>query len=297
MLNEQPPDPKRRVHPLERTPNRPPGEGGPAGQNGQPRQQVTLHIPSARPLVTYAFLGIMIAVFIIRALSPTLDEQILLWGIKGDDFVLGQGEIYRLVTAMFLHTGIYTPYGTWALEGSLHLIFNGYMLFTIGASIERLFGHARFAAIFLLGGLAGSVFSLLIEGGYGLGASGAIFALLGAELVYLYQHRKLLGARGRRQLRGVLTLLAFNVIFGFVGNAAGAAVQMGNWAHIGGFLGGLVLAVGIAPLFIVRSHPEIRGHLIAEDINPLKRRWWVISAYSVALMLILIVARQTYTPG
>ena len=55
-----------------------------------------------------------------------------------------------------------------------------------------------------------------------------------------------------------------------------------------------LLAFGIAPLFIVRSHPEIRGHLIADDINPLRRRLWAVSAYVVVLMLILIFARQTY---
>ena len=77
-------------------------------------------------------------------------------------------------------------------------------------------------------------------------------------------------------------------------NAAGAAVRIDNWAHIGGALGGLVLAFGIAPLFIVRSHPEIPGHLIADDINPLRRRLWAVSAYVVVLMLILIFARQTY---
>jgi rhomboid protease GluP len=293
MLNEQPPDPKRRVHPLDRPPA-PPSEQ-PEGEPPR-KQQVTLHIPSVRPLVTYTLLGIMIAVFVIRALSPSLDEALLLWGANSARGVLAEGEIYRLITSMFLHASIYDRFGRFALENSLHLIFNAYMLYIVGSTIERLFGHVRFALVFLLGGLAGSVFSVVLGGGLSVGASGAVFAILGAQFVYLYQHRKLLGAGGRRQMSGLIQLLAFNLLFGFVANAASASVRIDNWAHIGGALGGIALAFGIAPLYIVRAHPELPGHLIAEDINPLRRRWWVVSAYSVALMLILIVARQAYTP-
>lgn len=289
MLNEQPPDPKRRAHPLDA------GAPPPGGSPPRPKQQVTLHIPSVRPLVTYTLLGIMIGIFILRAFSPELDESLLLWGANQRSAVLGGGEIYRLFSAMFLHAGVYDQFGGFAFEGSLHLIFNAYMIYVVGSNIEKLFGHVRYTLIFLLGGLAGSIASILLGGGgYSVGASGAVFALLGAQFVYLYQHRKLLGVGGRRQMNALIQLLAINLIFGFVTNAAGAAVRIDNWAHIGGALGGLALAFGIAPLFIVRSHPEIPGHLIADDINPLRRRLWAVSAYVVVLMLILIFARQTY---
>lgn len=289
MLNEQPPDPKRRVHPLERDP-------AAAPDADKPRKQVTLHIPSVRPLVTYSLLAIMIVVFAVRALSPDLDVSLLVWGANQREAVIGGGEIYRLLTSMFLHAGIYTSRGTFALENSLHLILNAYMIFAVGSSIERLFGHVRYALVFLLGGLAGSVASVLLGGGgYSVGASGAVFAILGAQFVYLYNHRKLLGAAGRRQLMGLVQLVAINLIFGLLTNAAGAAVRIDNWAHIGGALGGLAISFAIAPLFLVRTHPEIPGHLMADDINPLRRRLWAVSAYAVALMVILIIARQTYS--
>lgn len=290
MLNEQPPQPKRRVHPLERTPESPQPDGQPPR-----KQQVTLHIPSVRPLVTYTLLGIMVGVFLLRAVSPAWDEALMLWGANQREAVLANGELYRLITSMFLHAGIYDSLGRFAFAGSLHLIMNAYVIYIAGSMIERLFGHLRFALVFMLGGLAASTASVILgSGSYSVGASGAVFAILGAEFVYLYQHRKLLGAAGKRQLSGLVQLIAINLAFGLLANAMGSAVRIDNWAHIGGAIGGLAISFAIAPLFIVRSHPEIPGHLIAEDINPLRRRLWMVSVYVVALMLILIIARQTY---
>jgi len=297
MLNEQPPDPKRRAHPLEGPPKPPSGGGGAGASGGSPyKQQVTLHIPSVRPLVTYSLLGVMIVVFIVRALSPEIDEMLLVWGANQAEAVIVNGELHRLFTSMFLHAGIYDALGRFAFANSLHLVMNAYMIYIVGSSIERLFGHVRYALVFVLGGLAGSVASALLgSGGYSVGASGAVFALLGAQFVYLYQHRKLLGANGRRQMMGLIQLLAINLVFGLVSNVSGASVRIDNWAHIGGAVGGLVIAYAIAPLYIVRSHPEIPGHLMADDINPLRGRLWAVSAYVVVLMLVLIVARQTFT--
>ncbi|MBE2267212.1 MAG: rhomboid family intramembrane serine protease [Anaerolinea sp.] len=301
MLNEQPPEvqppdvkSERRVHPLEREapPSKMPGSG-----EEPPRRQVTLHIPSVRPLVTYSLLAVMIAIFVLRAVSPTLDIALLDWGANQRDLVLGQGEIHRLFTSIFLHASIYGAYGQFALQNSLHLIFNAYIIWAAGATIERLFGHVRYALVFILGGLAGSVLSAVLgEGTYSVGASGAVFAILGAEFVYLYQHRKLLGTGGRRQMMGLVQLAVINLLFGLLTNATDAAIRIDNWAHIGGALGGLALGFAIGPIFIVSKHPTIAGHLLAEDINPLRRRWWTLSIYSIVVMVILILARASYFP-
>ncbi len=165
-----------------------------------------LHIPSVRPTVTYALIAINVLIFVIRALSPQLDEQILLWGANNPVAVLQNGEVYRLFTSMFLHASIFDAAGGYALANSLHLIFNMYILYVIGIQVERLFGHVRFTLIYLLGGLAGSVLSAVLSSGnvYSVGASGAVFAIMAAQFVYLYQHRKLLGARGRAQMQSLI---------------------------------------------------------------------------------------------
>jgi len=288
MLNDPPPE-RRKPHPLERQPVPP----SPSPQGQPPRQQVTLRIPSVRPLVTYALIVINTLIFLIRATSFNLDQQILEWGASNSTAVLVNGEIYRLLTAMFLHASIFNPYGGYALENSLHLIFNMYVLYIIGIQVERLFGHMRFGIIYMLGGLAGSVLSVVLSGPdvYSVGASGAVFAILAAQFVYLVQHRKLLGTRGRAQMQSLVILAVIDLALGVIGNVAGAAVQIDNWAHLGGIIGGLILTWAIGPIYIVRRHPDNPNELLGEDINPLKNRYWAVSLFAVALMLILIAAR------
>ena len=289
MLNNPPPE-KRRVHPLEDTPPAPQSDpGSPAPQQRHP---VTLHIPSVRPTVTYALLAINIVVFVVRALSPDLDTELFAWGANHQPDVLANGEYYRLFTSMFLHASIYDGLGRFVFQNSLHLIFNCYVLYQIGTSLERLFGHVRFGLIYILGGLAGSIASIVLGDprSYSVGASGAVFAVLGAELVYLYQHRKLLGVRGRAQMQSVIVFMIINFAFGAL-SSLGGGMRVDNWAHLGGVLGGALLAWFIGPIFIVRRHPEHPNALLGEDINPLKGKYWAVSLFGAGLLLVLIVAR------
>jgi rhomboid protease GluP len=245
-----------------------------------------------QPNVTYAIIAINVLVFVIRLSSRQLDQQIFLWGANNTVDVLQNGEVYRLLTSMFLHASVFSG-RSYALENSLHLIFNMYILYAIGRQVERLFGHVRFVMIYLLGGLGGSVLSAALAGdsSYSVGASGAVFAVIGAQFVYLFQHRRLLGARGRAQMQSLIFLAVINLFFGALTSLGGAAVRVDNWAHLGGALGGLALAWGIGPIFIMRRHPDHPNELLAEDINLLRNRYWVLTLYVVALMLILIIAR------
>src|SRR5690349_4797588 len=137
-MENNPPPPKR--HPLERPPEPRPIPG----PEDQPRQRVNLRIPSVEPYATYALIAINVLIFVIRAFSRDLDDQIFLWGANHAPDVLLNGEYYRLFTSMFLHASIFNPFGGYALQNSLHLIFNMYILYAVGISLERLFGHARF---------------------------------------------------------------------------------------------------------------------------------------------------------
>jgi rhomboid protease GluP len=294
MLNDPPPE-KRRVHPLEQPPPEPPANSGETPP--QQRHPVTLHIPSVRPNVTYAILAINILIFIIRALSPSLDEQFFRFGANHQADVLMNGEFYRLFTSMFLHASVYSPAGDLILGNSIHLIFNCYILYQVGTSVERLFGHVRFGLIYFLGGLGGSIASAVLGDPrtYSVGASGAVFAVLGAELVYLYQHRKLLGVRGQAQMRSVIMFMFINFAFGILSWFGTGAIRVDNWAHLGGAIGGAVLAWFIAPFFIPRTHPERPNALLGEDINPLRNKYWAVSLFGAALLLILIAARIILT--
>jgi len=281
MENQTPP-PKR--HPLERPP-----EPRPADQ--PPRQRVNLRIPSVSPTATYALIGINVLVFVIRAFSPDLDEQIFLWGANNAPDVLLRGEYYRLFTSMFLHASIFNPFGGYALQNSLHIVFNMYILYAVGTSLERLFGHGRFLIIYLLGGLSGSVLSMLLSGpnAYSVGASGAVFAVLGGEFVYLYHHRQLMGASGRARRQSLIIFAVINLMFGLASGLPGSAMRVDNWAHVGGLAGGMILAWFISPILNLRAHPDHPGEILGEDVNPLSKKYWVVSVYATALVILVFI--------
>lgn len=287
MANNQPPE--KRQHPLEARP------APPVSSGQQPRQQVTLRIPSVRPSATYAILAINIAIFVARALSRSLDNDLLNWGANGTTEVLQRGEYYRLLTSMFLHASIYNAFGGFVLTNSLHLIFNAYVIYGVGTYIERLFGHTRFLIVYILGGLAGSVASVVINAllgqmrTYSVGASGAVFALIGAEFIYLYYHRKLLSSYARARMQSLITFGVINLLFGFATSLGLGQMRVDNWAHIGGLAGGLILGWFISPIFLLRRHPDNPEDLLGEDANPLKRRYWVLSVYIAGLLALLIV--------
>jgi rhomboid protease GluP len=282
---------QRRRHPLEERPPVPTGTPGSPPQ----RQQVMLHLPSVTPKMMYAILAVNITIFLIRALSPNLDDQIFSWGANGTREVLFDHEYYRLFTSMFLHAGIFNGRGGYALVNSLHLIFNAYVIYQVGTMVERIFGHVRFGLIYILGGLAGSVMSTVMNGlmgnfnTYSVGASGAAFALIGAQFAFLYHHRKLLGASGRAQMRSLIMFSLINLLFGVASGLGASQIRVDNWAHAGGLAGGLILSWFLSPIFVLERHPERPGALLGQDINPLKRRYWVLSLFVAGLIALLIV--------
>ncbi len=250
-----------------------------------------VQLPRVSPIVTYALLAINTGIFILRALSPELDQEIFIWGANIPVAVLRGGEYHRLLSAMFLHAGIYGLNNTLVLGNSLHIILNMYILLSVGSVLEPLFGHARFAIIYLLGGLLGSVFSTVLGGDIAsVGASGAVFAILGAEFVYLYRHRGLLGPAADAQMRSLITWGLINFLYGALTSIAGTRFRIDNWGHLGGLIGGLVLAWFLTPILVVKRRLEPPYAAYAEDTNPLERRIPVVLAYCAALVVILIIA-------
>lgn len=297
----QDPQPPRRRHPLEAPPPRPPAptqaEAGTTPGAGPNR--VLLRIPTVRPNVTYVLIAINVAIFVLRAFSASLDAQLVDWGANNHTAVLFDAQFHRLFTSMFLHAGIYDQFGRFEFANALHLIFNMYALWIIGAPQERVFGHLRFGLIYLLGGLTGSIASALLGGPdtWSIGASGAVFAVFGAEFIFWYRHRKLFGRAGQARLRSLAILLAINLGFGLLANAGAGAFQIDNLAHIGGLAGGLILTWFLGPHFNLRRDAARPADLIAEDINPLRRNYAFIIAYGSALLLILIVGRLLAVNG
>ena len=138
------------------------------------------------------------------------------------------GEIYRLLTCAFLHGGL------------IHLVVNMYSLRVIGPSVEGLIGKGKFVFIYLISAISASLMSLVFVDSniVSVGASGAIFGLMGALLYFGYHYRLYLNDAIKTQ---IIPVILFNLIMGFM------MPGIDNGAHIGGLIGGYLatMAIGI----------------------------------------------------
>ena len=182
--------------------------------------------PAERPLVTMTLIGLNVLAYVVQVTSGTnlitgLDNITTDYGMWPRAIAVGD-QYYRLVTAMFLHGSI------------LHIGFNMLVLWMLGPQLERLLGHLRFTALYLVAGLGGSVASFWFSGVdvFGVGASGAIFGLMGAYVV--------VGKKLRADITQILGLIAINVVIGFVAGGV-------DWrAHLGGLATGAAVAAVFA---------------------------------------------------
>jgi rhomboid protease GluP len=204
-------------------------------------QRIAVSAPFSRPVVTYSLLIITTVIFLLQTASSYLLGYDLVAGIgmKVNDLIL-QGQYWRLLTPMFLHGSI------------LHLGFNMYALYIFGPGLERYYGHGRLLLLFFLGGFAGNVFSFLFSSANSLGSSTAIFGLLAAEGVFLYQNQKLFGGVARRALNNIIMIAVVNLIIGL-------SPGIDNWGHMGGLLGGGIFAFLGGPILVKEGiFPNLR---------------------------------------
>jgi rhomboid protease GluP len=186
--------------------------------------------------VTYSIIGITVFFYVLQLLSTfTLGKDILiLYGARINEAILA-GEIWRFLTPALLHGSI--P----------HIAFNMYALLSFGTGLERYFGHGRFLLLYLLGAFTGNVASFLFSPGYSVGASTAIFGLLGAEAIFLVQNRKLFAGQFRSAIGNIIFIAAINLFI--IGSLPG----IDNWGHIGGLLGGLMFTTFAGPSYEVEG--------------------------------------------
>lgn len=180
------------------------------------------------PFVTYAIMVICLLMLVLMfVFGNGFDNYTLLKFGANNDYLVKHGEYYRLFTSIFLHGSL------------LHLVLNMYSLYVIGPQVESFFGKVKFLFIYLVSGICGSLLSIAFSHNtISIGASGAIFGLLGSLLYFGYYYRAYLGNAVKSQ---VLPIILINLMIGFL------LPNIDNGAHIGGLIGGILatMAVGI----------------------------------------------------
>lgn len=217
-------------------------------QPAPPAQPVRISMPAGMPTVTYAILGLTVLVYVLQLASlffigapaPGLD-WLELYGARINELIRA-GQIWRFFTPALLHAS--PP----------HILFNMYALLSFGSGLERHFGHGRFLSLYVLAAFSGNVLSFLFasDNGYSVGASTAVFGLVAAEGVFLYQNRALLGRQFSSAIGNIIFVVVINLFFGL------AASGIDNWGHIGGLLGGLIFTWFAGPRWELKGiYPDL----------------------------------------
>lgn len=228
------------------------GSGQAHPQPAPPQQSVRVALPSAAPYMTYAIIGLTVVFYLLQFTSVLIFgypssfsniDWLELYGARINEFIQA-GQFWRFLTPALLHSR----------NSITHIFFNMYALFSLGTSLERFFGQKRFLALYVLGAFAGNVTSFLFANSlYSVGASTAIFGLIGAEGVFLYQNRKLLGGQFRSAMGNVIFIVVINLF------VIGSLPFIDNWGHIGGLLGGLMFTWFASPLWEIEGiQPMLR---------------------------------------
>lgn len=176
------------------------------------------------PIVTYMLILVNVITFILTYIYG-YDYVIYKYGMFGGG--IKSGEYYRLITSMFLHGGI------------IHLFANMYSLYVIGSQIESFFGKTKYLIIYMISGICGGLLSSIFNiNSISVGASGALFGLLGSIMYFGYYYRTYLGNVIRSQ---ILPIIVINLAIGFM------TPGIDNFAHIGGLIGGVMstMMVGV----------------------------------------------------
>jgi rhomboid protease GluP len=223
----------------------------------QERQTLRIPLAGGQPWASRVLLAINIIIYVVAVvlslsvlnipnttfLNPN-GLVLFLMGWKDNELIL-QGQYWRFLTAMFLHGGL------------MHIALNGLALHVLGPQVERVYGTPRFLAIYFLAGLWGGVASYAFSARPSVGASGAIFGLVGSLAVFFYTHRQMFGEMGRSNLQSMIAFIGINILFGL------SASGIDNYAHMGGLAGGALSGWLLSPRYQVDRRffpPVIERH-------------------------------------
>ena len=196
-----------------------------------------------KPIVTYTLIALNVIIFLFMYLFGAGSTDVLTLLKFGANYapLVKIGEVWRLITSVFVHIGL------------IHLLCNMYSLYIIGPQLESFFGKIKFLFIYIISGIIGNLFSVLLTDGISAGASGAIFGLFGALLYFGYHYRIYLGTVIKSQ---VIPLIILNLMIGFMGSG------IDNYAHIGGLVGGILSSIAVGVKYKSSNFEKVNGWIV-----------------------------------
>ena len=225
-----------------------------------------------KPLVVYSILSINLLIWVLTEVIGSSRDPMTLRQFGAITYLdINNGDYWRLFSAIFLHVG------------AGHLAVNCLSLLIMGGLLEKMVGHSRFAVIYMGSGISGSSFSYLMIPflGVGAGASGAIFGCVGALAGYFIVNRKSMGEMGKQNLNAVLILAGINFAFGYI------MPGIDNWAHLGGFIAGAILGIGVVPIAKSLSYIDFRHDYGRKTLSFSSIKIRTVMSISFAILMVI----------
>jgi rhomboid protease GluP len=233
--------------------------------------------------MTWLLMGFTIVVSVAGYASIGTEWDLYAW-LTLDKAAVATGEVWRLWTTALLHAPLTSPIGF------LHLAFNMYALYVVGPVVERFWGGRLLLAFYLLFAAAGSIASLVFASNqFSVGASGAVFGLIGLVFVAGRVHHWAFDLRTRAFAASLGMMVVFNLAIGF------SNPIVDNAAHIGGLVAGAVIGLAIPPRNTVASGSPI-GQAAGRIPTPTWFRVLAIVGLLAALVAGLFVGRALWLP-
>lgn len=197
---------------------------------------------SKKIVVTWVLIGICFLMYILTMLlTDNFNLSLVLLGANNRELVLN-GDIWRLIASAFLHGSI------------IHLLVNMYSLYIIGSQVETYLGKWRMIVIYLLSAIMGNVLSIVVSGStISIGASGAIFGLMGSLLYFGYHYRLYLSGSLTKE---IIPVILVNLFLGFT------MTGIDNAAHIGGLIGGYLATMIVGIKYKSTKRETINGIVV-----------------------------------
>lgn len=198
-----------------------------------------------KPVVTYLLIGIITIILMLMYLvgNGTIDSMDIktLYNFGG---LIKNGSPLRLIASIFLHIGL------------IHFIMNMWALNILGKQVERFYGHIKMLTIFMYSGIVGNLLSVVLmdNSTISAGASGAIFGLMGALLYFALSQRTYMGEALKNE---ILPVIIINLLIGFM------VPQINMYAHIGGFVGGIIIAIFLGVKYRTSKFEKVNGFIAA----------------------------------
>ena len=183
--------------------------------------------------LTYSLMAVSILLFLISTISDALAETIFVAGALHGYSVVVKGELYRLVTSTFLHSG------------GMHIVMNMLSLYMVGKMVEKLFSKTAYLSLYFISAFFGAFLSIYMHlDGVAVGASGAIFGLFGALAGFVFVHKDTMGGQFKAFMKDFGIILLINLGIGF------AFPSIDVSAHVGGLIAGIVGG------FVIAKNPK-----------------------------------------